>query len=699
MSSTWNWRATPDEVCFLDFETQSVCNIKKEGGARYVADPSTRIMLTGLKFQDHQTMWVMPGCTPRGIAVPEGWDLHIDSMPPDWLLEALKNGATLGAHNAVGFDEPVWSRFVKIPARWVDCVPMCRAAGLPGSLDKVCKALFGKGKDNAYALINFLCVAKPRGDTIQYPVATSAAFSAFINYCCQDVLLLAELYPRVYQFAEPELLETDRSVNQRGIPIDKGLAARLVMLREELAIKRADEFAEATQYEINPTEVRSVPKVMKWLHSLGVRLPTVERKGKMVETLDKKELTRLFKEPDAFVDDMNDELTAAIHALKIRFEVTGGGNKALAILKAADEDGRARHQTVYYGSHTGRWSGRGLQPQNLAKGLKGVDIGSMARVDLTLAEVETVANELGCSCSDVLSSLIRPTIASDSFVVGDFGSVEARGVAYLAGETEELQLFHQWGADPYLPLASQIFGRPVTKKDESERWVGKACILGCGYGMSWRKFVAYCQVQGVDLYKIGVDPEAVVKTYRKTHAKIVQGWKDLQEAMFKALDGVESMVCKCDIAKRGNDLIVRLPSGRPIVYRNIRTELQVPMYAKLMGLRPDPVPTLVFDHPHGYTGMLYGGRAMENIVQAFCRDVLADRLIETERAGLNPVFSAHDEIVCESDRLHDLTKIMCTPPRWCPDFPLLVESFQYKRYCKHHPKGVPTATGLNGEVR
>ena len=217
--------------------------------------------------------------------------------------------------------------------------------------------------------------------------------------------------------------------------------------------------------------------------------------------------------------------------------------------------------------------------------------------------------------------------------------------------------------------------------------------------MSWKKFILYCAVQKVDLYSVGVNPEAVIKLYRETHPQIVSGWKKLHDACHKAAEGTDSFACRCEFTRYGKDVRVELPSRRSIVYRNARIEPRIPGYAKLFGTPADMIPTFVFDHPHGYEGYLYGGRLMENIVQAVCRDILVDRLIQVENSGLLPFLHVHDEICTESEAIQELAEIMSTPPEWAPDFPILVECFSHHRYMKSPPKSAPSCAGLNGEVR
>lgn len=280
----------------------------------------------------------------------------------------------------------------------------------------------------------------------------------------------------------------------------------------------------------------------------------------------------------------------------------------------------------------------------------------------------------------------------------DFGAIEARGVAWFCDETSELDVFRQWGADPYLPLASQIFGRVVSKADELERWVAKQAILGCGYGMSWKKFLAYCAGYDVDLEAKGIDAKTVVKTYRDTHAKVTAGWQAVHAAAHAALHS-EQRACRCTFFTNKMGLHIRLPSGRCIVYRNPRIVMEVPGWALLYGLKVEPQPTLVYDHPQGYRGLLYGGRIMENIVQGGMADVLKTALIRCEDAGLNPFMHVHDEIVAETERLNELVRIMSTPPDWALDLPVYVEGWLYSRYVKSPPKTCLHAEGLNGEVK
>lgn len=698
---TWNWTAEPKDCVYMDFETQSLSDIKKDGGRKYIADKSTRIICCGFLTEERKTLWITDAVIPD-IKSIDDWEIHRGSMPPDWVFTSKK---TLCAHNT-DFDKGIWDRFVQVDMPWTDAMPMCRSAGLPGSLDKACSVLFGQHKHPGKELLNVVCKAKPNGIGYKYANITTNAWVMFLQYCCWDVQLLSKLHGFVLQYAEPDALDVHQKINERGIPVNKQLAAKLIMLQEELKIEKADEFAELT--DLTADDARSTVKVKDWLLRIGIKLPT--KNGKV--TLERKELNRLFKEPDAFCDGPNDELSAAVDALKARVEIVRAtAGKALTIIKVSDNDSRVRGQHVYHGAHTGRFSGRQMQPHNFPKGCP--ELSLEPSMDLTLDDLKQEAtritslrksksqNTQDVTCSDIISSMLRQIISSNYLCVCDFASIEARGVAWICSENSALQEFWKWDADPYLPLASRIFGRPITKKDELERWVAKQAILGCGYSMSYRKFLLYCAANGVDLESVNVNAEQVVKLYREAHPNIVKGWRLLHDAAHAAVEGSPSpsRVCKCNLYMENRNLHMQLPSGRSIVYRNARIEPDIPAYAKLFGYDAKPIPTLMFDHPHGYTGKTYGGRLMENCVQAVCRDLLVDALVRVERSGLNPVMHVHDEIITESQDLDSLCKIMSTPPSWASDFPVKVEGFICSRYTKSPPKDVLKCESLNGETR
>lgn len=391
-----------------------------------------------------------------------------------------------------------------------------------------------------------------------------------------------------------------------------------------------------------------------------------------------------------------DRIERVIEVLKLRQLATRGSvgkiNRAYELL---DDDGRLRDWATYYGAHTGRWSGRGFQPHNLPRGVK-IDIEAcLDAFDAGTLTLDTVRKAApGVAIDDALASLLRPAVVAapgHRLLICDYAAIEARGIAWVAGEEVLLNLFRR-GDDPYCAMASVIFGREITKKDAAERQIGKVVVLGCGYGMSARKFAAYCELQRIDLLAAGVTGDSCVKAYRHTNSNIVAVWKAYNSAAFDAVahDVVRS-AGRCVFGMRGGSLCIRLPSGRELVYRDARIEDRVPGYCKALGIPETPRPTVCYTKPHGYEGNLYGGLLAENIVQATCRDLLATSLVLCERNNLPVVLHVHDEIVCEVPELpttvcnwalEDLAEIMTTPPPWAEGFPIGVEGFTAKRYSK-----------------
>jgi DNA polymerase len=316
---------------------------------------------------------------------------------------------------------------------------------------------------------------------------------------------------------------------------------------------------------------------------------------------------------------------------------------------------------------------------------------------------------------------VRPCFRAEPgrvLCVADLASVEARGVAWCAGEPGLLTLFAE-GGDAYLDLAARIFGRPIAREDEPERQVGKVAVLGCGYSMGAARFARYAADNGIDLAAAGVTAEDVVEGYRDAYPAIAgtkvssngrawrRGglWRDVEAAAIAAVTtGMPREAGRCLFRREADALVVRLPSGRRLYYRNARVERIVAAYCKALGIPERPKPTLVFDSPTAPGTATYGGKLVENIVQAICRDLLAAALVECERQDLSVVLHVHDEVVAEAllaqaeEALRRLVEILSTPPAWAAGFPVEVEGFVSERYLKGPAKGVPKLKARNGQV-
>jgi DNA polymerase len=319
---------------------------------------------------------------------------------------------------------------------------------------------------------------------------------------------------------------------------------------------------------------------------------------------------------------------------------------------------------------------------------------------------------------DVLNALLRPVFVArpgHKLLILDYGSVEARGVAWVAGESKLLDIFADTSRDPYCEMAERIFGRPVTKADKRERHVGKEVVLGSGYGMSAPKFAARCKLLRIDLDAAGTTAEACIAAYRDTYTRIAgrqEGkwrrggvWKAYQAAAFAAVqEGGTHTAGRCQFALDGRHLAITLPSGRRLIYRNASVQDRVPGYCKMLGIPEVAKPTLIYSHPRKYEGTLYGGLICENIVQAVCRDLLAAAMVRAESAGLPVVLHVHDEMVCEvpsdtaADSLAAAARIMSAPPVWADGFPIVVEGYTGTRYTKTPFAGETEVKVMGGKI-
>jgi DNA polymerase len=266
-------------------------------------------------------------------------------------------------------------------------------------------------------------------------------------------------------------------------------------------------------------------------------------------------------------------------------------------------------------------------------------------------------------------------------------------------------------------MASMIFGRPVTKNDKTERNVGKVTVLGAGYSLSAPKFALYAANNSIDLAAAGVTPEECIEKFRAAYPHVagflvglLDGktmrrdglWHHYHEAALHAVAKKTVVeMNRCLFGFDGRCMVIQLPSGRELVYRQARVEDRIPAYCAILRLPARPKPTVVYNGPKG-EATLYGGKITENVVQALCRDLLASALLRLEATGLPVVLHVHDEMVCEvpaaqaDETLHRMAQIMSTPPAWADGFPVKVEGYACERYVKSPFKGCPEVKYLNG---
>lgn len=596
-------------MLWIDLETYSATDLKAAGVYRYVQDPWFEILMCA---------WTIDGET---YTLAEGED-EIAEIPGLWT-------DTIVAHNA-GFERICLSTLQGTgyhdPERYIDTAAIAAANGLPRGLDKLARALGVDPKDSAGTrLINTF--SKPNRGRRIMPVDKPEAWEEFKAYCVQDTRTLFQCHqvlPDLRTNVERKLFHVDQAINDRGIRIDAELAA--------LAVGQADENTERQREEVtlltgvvNPG---SVQQLLAWFEEDGYPLPDMTK-----ETVQ--EHLMLVEDP------------IQRRVLELRQDLALAANKKyVSALASVCRDGRIRGTLMYHGAHTGRWSGKGVQLQNLPAASFTDDEGEW----FSAAEQEALDRLFSGEHVDAhtLKKLVRPMFVGP-FTVADYSAIEARVLAWLAGEAWALRAFRE-GRDLYVETAKRL-GPQYTRKH------GKVAVLALGY----QGAVNSLRVMGAD----GDDQElvALVKAWRKSNKNIVRFWYGFEEAFWDG--GKLGRYIK--VEQDGQDRHIVLPSRRRLIYRAVKRSRDG---------------KLSFLDPRGFRQETYGGRLTENVTQATARDLLAEALIRMDAAGVPVVAHVHDEIVAETEDSEIVVKLMTENPRWATGLPIGAEGFVTERYRK-----------------
>lgn len=653
----------------LDVESRSRADLKKIGGRLYWEDPTSEILCA--------VFW--------DVGAEEASVWRPGNPVPDGVRRALRGGARLGAHNAMGFDRFAVHRQWGVPLDhpWVDTSELARRAGLPGALDALGTLWLGLPKDkDASRFTRGLSTVRrptkrtahlaPGGEAISedewktytasekrargvLPEITSEALTRVVDYCISDVEILAHGWSDLesWEGVEDDVERVDRIINDRGVYFDRGLARALLACDEANGAAAVEREAKALR--IDPAVLASVVSSPQQF-TAATGAPNAQK-----ET----------------VASIAQEGGRAAHYARARQALASiARGKLEAGLVRCSADGRLRDSLRYYGAHTGRWSGRGIQPQNLPRPEdRFEEISHDELDDLAVAVTEGRHH----ATQPEIDLLLRATLCAPPgkvLVVEDFSGIEARALAWCADDWDALEVIES-GRDPYRVMAATIFGTNYDQigKPSSERTIGKMAELACGYGMGARKFEMQCGPE--TLRRAGVDAQEVVQAWRAQHAPIVHFWRRIERAFIAACEG---RVARVDVfsfapSEDGDSVAIFLPTGRPIVYNE--TKLSPGKYGPQASYR-------------GLKGRehTYGGKLTENVIQALCRELLAHAFVGCEDRGLHPVLHVHDEIVLEEDEAdaeearEALHEEMMTLPEWAEGFPIGGAGFVGKRYRK-----------------
>lgn len=683
----------------IDFETRSQAELARQnavGEHAYAAHETTDAILLAYKTPDMPVVKVQ--------------DLLKDKSFPIELDLALSRGDRFVAHNA-RFEQVIWYwqmvRRHKWPAitRWSCTAARSRYWGIRPSLDGASSDLEVPHKKNKRGeeLIKLFCKPrkKSKGVITQgwgTPEEFPQEWEEFKFYCGDDVLAEMDvdaILPELPPF-EQAIWDLDYTINWRGLPIDHELVDRATMFCDYYTQMNLARF-EAITGGLAPTQRDRV-------------LEYVQQRELQIDNLRSKTLKRIN------LSELQPDMREII---QIRLEAAKASVKKLqAMHRCTTEDGRARGLLLYYGAHTGRYSGKRIQPQNFTRGnaetqrcmfnfLEDEPLWDVTRYksnnifDLPpwvgIADL-TFPRPVGALAQSMRGFIKAPD--GYRFVSCDYAQIEARVLAWLAKSERKLDAFRT-GKDLYCQFAAVMYGRSYDDYFEvidgkrkvkkgayaDERQIAKSAELGCGFGLGGYAFVAYCD--NMDIVIEESEAKQVVRTWREDNREICYYWERIEKAAIIATTFEEKKVKVDDIlfevyrvdAERWW-LRCILPSGRHIAYFRPKVE----SVATWGGKTRNELSYRTEWNGMTYREPTYGGKLVENIVQGVARDIMMCGMLNAEKNGYECVLTVHDENVtlCANGKgsSHELERLMCDLPAWVGDCPVTAEGGEMVRYGK-----------------
>lgn len=624
-----------------DIETYSDVDLTKCGVYKYV-EGDFHILLFAYAFDDEDVKIVDLAC---GEELPqEVLDAIDDPNVIKWAWNAQFERTCIGYYLGR----------VLSPDSWRCSMVHAASLSLPLSLKEAAKALkTGEQKDKAGEnLIRYFSVpckpTKSNGErTRNLPEHNPEGWQQFKDYCVQDVRTERDIRKRLEAFPlmehEWDFYHMDQRINDRGVLIDKQLVEQAItcdLLLSESMTKKA--------YELTGLEnPNSVSQLKSWLQERGIE----------VDSLGKKDVAAMITDLDKNSCDQE-----ALDMLKLRLQMAKSSVKKY---QAADRctcaDGRARGLFQFSGANrTQRWSGRNIQLQNLPQ--NHISTLDEARELVKMGCFDMVESIYG-NTPDILSQLIRTMLIAKpghKFIVADFSAIEARVLAWLAGEEWRMEAFKN-GEDIYCASASQMFGVPVVKHgiNGELRQKGKVAELACGYGGAAGALIS---MGALDMGLKEDELPDLIADWRNSNPKIVQFWWDIEKAAIETIkDHKDRWVGRIGVQFSANTLWLQLPSGRRLAY--VKPKLQTNRFGRI---------SITYEglgqNNKWSRSETYSGKLVENITQATARDLLAEAMWRIEKAGLDIVGHVHDEVILEVPKdgttVEDVCQIMNQNPEW-----------------------------------
>ena len=685
-------------VLHLDFETRSEISLRDVGPVEYARHPSTEVIAVAwAKGENDVSTW------------------HYGEGSLESIRIDLPAGAVIAAHNAA-FERAIWNGllvprfgFQYLPiSRWRCSAARAAHLGLPQSLEGLAEALrLDVVKDSAGRKL-MLQMTSPSsvtgsenlfGESGAVYRESRSEFERLAEYCATDVEVERAAMDKMGPMPEAELAVwmLDQKINQAGLAIDRRLCRSAIRIVSDQTRQRCAKLAELTEGTVTkPTQGQ---RILKWLSAHGVDLDSLA--ADRVDTALRR----------------TDLLPEVREVLEIRRDTAKSSVAKFArMLQRSESDGRMRDNLRYHGAFTGRWAGAGAQIQNYPRGGND-DIDELAGAfnegDSDLLSL-IFGDPVTCAKNVLRGAIVAPP--GRRLLVWDYGQIEARVLAWLAGEAWKVKAFEDIdagnGVDIYKLAYARSFLKDPLKVTKDERQIGKVEELALGYQGGPGAFVAFAELYFLDIAdyydqlskqfsdefgqaaeayqqrgnrsgiarRTWIAAEAVKICWRAKHPRTTKLWYGLEDAAVRCVQtGERTRYGKIRFLRHGCFLKCVLPSGRALSYFRPRLDDS--------GFKPQVCYLKTKDGRLLYE-KTYGGKLTENVVQAIARDVMVYGMQQLDAAGFRLVATVHDEAVCEESetnvdaRLAEGQRLMEMKPKWADGLPLVADGFVAKRYRK-----------------
>lgn len=643
----------------LDLETFSDMDLPNCGVHRYV-EGDFHILLCAYAFDDDDVQCI---------------DLACGEQLPAEVVDALHDDSIIKSAWNAQFERTCLSKYLGTqlsPDAWQCTMVWAASLSLPLKLATAAQALKTAEQKDAVGerLIRYFSLpCKPTkangGRTRNLPEHAPDDWKLFKSYCIQDVETERDIRRRLERFPllpqEWDFYHMDQRINDRGILIDKVLVQQAIICNMAMSEEMTKRAYALTGLE-NPN---SVSQLKSWLEERGIE----------VDSLGKKNVASLITDLDKHSADGE-----ALDMMKLRLQMAKSSvKKYQAAERYICQDGRAHGLFQFSGANrTQRWAGRGIQLQNLPQ--NHISTLDEAREIVKMGCFDMIEALYG-NTPDILSQLIRTMLIPKDgyeFIVADFSAIEARVLAWLAGEQWRLDAFKE-GKDIYCASASQMFGVPVVKHgiNGDLRQKGKVAELACGYGGGAGALIS---MGALDMGLKEDELPDIISSWRDANPEIVKFWYAVEKAAIETVkDHADRTVGRIGFQFSANTLWIVLPSRRRLAY--IKPKLQPNRFGRM---------ALTFEglgaNNKWTRGETYSGKLTENITQATARDLLAEAMKRIENAGLDIVGHVHDEVILEvpkgSITVDEVCDIMNVKPQWADGLCLALAGYCGPYYFK-----------------